>query len=221
MTYESVLALAAAVFVFSLKPGPGILTCMSYSLSHGFKGLAAFIVGFNIGLGLFLAVVFAGLMGIGNLNFDMVFITILAKSLAAVYLIAIGIKEFQKRNDDINPKMKLDAEEDSSLIDIVISAIILTFSNPMIIVFYASIIPVFVVPEIITLNVAVMVAGMLMIIDSFGMVIYCTPLILFRKTMPATFMRHIRGVSAVIIVCIGLYIGYTAIPAKEVLSVFG
>lgn len=216
MPIESILALAAAVFIFSLKPGPGILTAMTCSMSHGFSGLIAFIAGFNIGLGIYLAIVFVGIMGISSLELDLLFLAILAKSLAAIYLISIGVKEFITRNDETEIQLK--TESAKRMIDIVSSAVILTISNPMVIVFYASIIPVFIAPESINVSIALVISAMLMVIDSFGMIIYCAPLILFRRKIPSSFMSVVKGVSAILIIMIGIYIGYTALPANDIIS---
>jgi threonine/homoserine/homoserine lactone efflux protein len=90
----------------------------------------------------------------------------------------------------------------------------------MVIVFYASIIPAFLSPEVITIQVALFVAAMLMVIDSFGMIVYCTPVILFRKAISMKFTRYIKLVSGIIIILIGLYIGYTALPASDLKLVF-
>ncbi|MFK8060470.1 MAG: LysE family translocator, partial [Polaribacter sp.] len=212
MTFDAILLLAAAVFIFSLKPGPGILTSISYSLSHGYKGLLAFLVGFNLGLGAFLTIVFIGFMGVNQLELDIVFFAIIAKSLAALYLITIGIKELRVWDKDVSlDESKI--EKPTQYYDIVVSAIMLTVSNPMIIVFYASIIPAFITVEMLTLEIAMFITAMLMFIDSFGMVIYCAPVLLFRKKMSIGHMKYIRLVSAIIIILIGLYIGYTALPA--------
>ncbi|NCO03435.1 MAG: LysE family translocator [Alphaproteobacteria bacterium] len=213
MSIESLLALAAAVFVFALKPGPGIMMAMTRSVSDGYRGLGTFLIGFNIGLAVYLGIVFIGLE---TLHIDIIFLSVLVKSLAAVYLIYLGIKGFQTPN----PKMRVEEAETQSLLDNVSSAMMLTLSNPMIIVFYASIIPVFINPDTITLNMIFFIMAMLMIIDSLGMVIYCLPLILFRKTIPQSFMDKVRVISSIIIIMIGLYIGYTAIGAVDILSVF-
>ncbi len=219
MTLESLLALAVAVFIFSFKPGPGILTSISYSLSHGVLGLSAFLLGFNIGLAIYLAIVFIGLMGINHFEIDVLFFVILVKSFAALYLITIGAKGIMTCNDDVNINAdKVDAPK--NFIDMAVSATILTLSNPMVIVFYASIIPVFVAPEFITVQISCLIIAMLMLIDSMGMVVYCTPIILFRKTLPEKFMKYIKFLSGVIVVLIGLYIGYTALPAQDLISVF-
>lgn len=219
MTMDALLALAAAVFIFSLKPGLGILTSISYSMSHGVSGLVAFLSGFNVGLAMYLGIVFIGLAGIGHFNLDIIFLAVLVKSFAAVYLVTIGAKELFKWDNEVTNQMA-EVEKGETFFEIASSAVILTLSNPMIIVFYASIIPVFIPTEAINIEVAILVAGILMLIDSIGMLIYCTPILLFRKSLPATFMKYIKLLSAVLIIFIGLYIGYTALPSNDILSLF-
>lgn len=219
MTIESLMALALAVFVFSLKPGPGIMTCVSHTMSNGWLGLIAFTSGFNVGLAIYLALVFIGLLGIGHFDIDVLFISILVKSLAAIYLIYLGFKELQKWKE-VGQTPELVTDKVKSFFDIALSAMVLTISNPMVIVFYATIISVFINPEALTIELSLVVAFMLMVIDSFGMMVYCLPVLLFRKALPQSFMRYIKLISAIIFILIGLYIGYTAVPASDIMSVF-
>lgn len=215
------MALALAAFVFSLKPGPGIATAISYSLSHGLKGLLAFLAGFNIGLGTYLILVFVGLMGVNLMEVDMVFIGILVKSFAAVYLIFIGVKEILKSKMPMADLMQYNEEQKTkSLLEIATSAVMLTMSNPMVIVFYAALISGFIDPITITIPLMVVVILMLMIIDSFGMVAYCTPILIFRTAFPEVMLQKIKFCAGVMIILIGLYIGYTAIGSQDILSVF-
>lgn len=221
LPFEMLWALAVAAFVFSLKPGPGIATAISYSLSHGTKGLLAFLAGFNVGLGAYLIIVFIGLMGINLIQVDMVFIGILIKSLASVYLIFIGVKEILKSNMPIEHLNQYNKEQKTkTLFEIAMSAMILTISNPMVIVFYAALIPSFIDPSILTFPLIILVFVMLMAIDSVGMVIYCAPILLFRKTLSQNIMQKVKLLSGVFIIFIGLLIGYTALPSKDLLSVF-
>jgi threonine/homoserine/homoserine lactone efflux protein len=219
MTLEAIIALAAAVFVFSLKPGPGIVTSMSHSMSYGGFGLVSFLVGFNVGLFIYLSIVFVGLMGIGYFDIDIVFLAILAKTCAALYFIVLGVKGLEIWNEETTLQMDK-VEAPKRFLDIASSAVVLTLSNPMVIVFYAAIIPVFIAPELITLQVSALVMAMLMVIDSFGVVIYCAPILLFRKSIPASFMKYVKLASAIIIIMIGLYIGATALPSKDIVSLF-
>lgn len=211
MGIESILALAAAVFVFSLKPGPGIMMSMARSVSDGLPGLITFLLGFNIGLGIYLAIVF---IGFETINVDILFLSILLKSLAAIYLIYIGVKGLT------NPKPAAPVVESETLFDSMTSAVMLTLSNPMIIVFYASVMQVFINPAELALDEKILIAAMLMAIDTFGMVIYCLPLLIFRQRIPESFMAKVQIVSSVIIILMGLYIGYTAVGAEDALSVF-
>lgn len=220
MTLEAYWALIAAVFVFSLKPGPGIMTSISYSMSHGFLGLFAFLTGFSVGLTIYLTIVFVGFIGVNAIDLDMVFIAILAKSFAAFFLIYIGVKELQKWDEDITPNMIVGSEKAQNFLTMAGSAIMLTLSNPMIIVFYASLIPAFVEPSLITVNLAVLIMATLVLIDAFGMVIYCSPVLFFRRAFSLKIMKYIKLMSAAIIILIGLYIGYTALPSKDLQSVF-
>lgn len=218
---EMLWALAVTAFVFSLKPGPGIATAVSYSMSHGIKGLLAFVAGFNVGLGAYLIIVFISLMGINLIQVDMVFIGILIKSLASVYLIFIGVKEIVKSNMPIEDLNQYNEEQETkTLFEIAISAMILTISNPMVIVFYAALIPSFIDPSILTFPITLLVIVMLMAIDSMGMVIYCAPVLLFRKMVSQNIMQKMKLLSGVFIIFIGLLIGYTALPSKDLLSVF-
>ena len=219
MTPESIWLLAMAVIIFAFKPGPCFFTSISYCLSHGVMGLVAFVSGFNIGLGVYISIVFIGLMGVNHLDLDLVFFAILAKSFAALYLIVLGVKELRGWDSALNLN-EIKIEKPKNFLEIMSSAVLLTLSNPMVIVFYASIIPAFIDPEIITLKLALLIGLMLMVIDSLGMVIYCTPALLFRKIISQVFLKYIKLVSGIVIISIGLYIGYTALPAKDLTSVF-
>jgi len=213
MPPESYFAFMFAIFLFSLKPGPCISMLMVRSVSEGMSGFLTTLLGVNIGLAIYLAIVFIGLE---TLSVDIVFLTIVVKSLAAVYLIYIGIKELQSDT----PKLSIEQAEANGFVNNLSSAIVLTLSNPMVIVFYASIIPAFITAEALTLDWAFLIAGTIMVIDSIGMSVYCIPLLLYRKKIPHSFMNKIRVISSVIIILIGLYIGYTAIGASDILSVF-
>jgi threonine/homoserine/homoserine lactone efflux protein len=212
MTLESLLALALTVFIFSLKIGPGITMALSYSVAIGFRGLVAFLIGFNISLALYLTVVFIGLE---TFNIDIVFLTILAKSLAAVYLIWTGVKGLSSE-DAGTP---LEENTPQSFIEKIIAAAMLTLSNPLIIVFYASLLPVFVSPDVLTFDMIIVIMGLIMTIDSLGTIIYCVPVILFRKKIPQSISHYAKSISSVVLILIGLYIGYGAIGAADILSI--
>jgi threonine/homoserine/homoserine lactone efflux protein len=212
MSSESLLAFALAVLIFSLKIGPNITAAMSYSIASGVRGLIPYLLGFYVALSIYLVIVFIGL---DALNIDIVFVAILIKSLAAVFLIWIGIKGL--KNEDLGTP--LEDESPQKFFDYFTGAFILTLSNPLVIVFYASIIPVFFDHESLTLDSKFVLGGLILLLDSVGAIVYCTPLILFRKKLPKSFVIHVKTLSSIIIILIGLYIGYTAIGAADVLKV--
>ncbi len=219
MTPESLWLLIGAVILFAFKPGPCFFTSISYCLSHGIMGLIPFVLGFIIGLTIYIPIVFVGLMGVNQIDIDFIFLAILAKSFAALFLIVMGIRELQSWNEELNMhEIKINAPK--NFFEIMSSAILLTLSNPLVIVFYASLIPAFIEPSEITLNLAIFLAVILIAVDSLGMVVYCTPALLFRKVIPLTFLKYIKLLSGIVILTIGLYIGYTALPASDLKLVF-
>ncbi len=214
MSSESLFAFCIAVLIFSFKIGPNITAAMSYSMASGVKGLLAHMLGFYLSLPIYLAIVFVGLE---TLNIDIVFFGILAKSMGAAILIYMGIKGF--KGEDVGTP--LGENDPQSFVERVTATFILTLSNPMVIVFYATIIPVFVPPETLTIPFMIFLSVLILLLDSIGSIVYCAPIILFRQKLPKTFGRYMRVTSSIIMISIGLYIGYSAIGAIDVLRIEG
>ena len=99
MTLQAILTLAMAVFALAIKPGAGMMTVMSRSLSQGLGACLTFILGICIVSIFFLLIV---VFGFKYISVDMVFISILVKSIAAVYLIWLGIKGLQEDNSALS-----------------------------------------------------------------------------------------------------------------------
>ena len=57
-------------------------------------------------------------------------------------------------------------------------------------------------------------------IEGMFPIAYCLPFALFRKKLPEEFLKGLRIFSSAVIILIGLYIGYSALPSKDVLSLF-
>jgi len=213
MTFEAIITLVIAVLGLALKPGPGMMMVMSRTMSGGMKACFTFLIGFLVVTFLYLALVFIGFQ---MTNIDMTFIMILIKSLAAVYLIYIGLKGLQ------NPNVEYikDLGEGNSFFDNLTASIMMTLSNPLVIVFYAGILPTLIDVSDITLNDMVIITTIVLFIEGIVPVIYCAPLALYRKKIPLEFLKGLRIFSSIVIILIGIYIGYTAIGARDVLSVF-
>lgn len=86
------IALFTGVALLAAKPGPGMLTVASKAISEGLESVLFFMAGTNLVKILFFCLVVFGYQFIPD---DIVFISIMLKSAASVYLIWLGIKGLQ------------------------------------------------------------------------------------------------------------------------------
>jgi len=212
MDQQAIIALALAVLALALKPGPGMMMAMSRTMANGMSACIAFMAGFLLVTLGYLVLVFVSFNIPGV---DMVFITILVKTIAAAYLIWMGVKGLK----DIHLEYMGDMEG-YSFFDTFSAAVILTISNPLVIVFYAGILPTILDINAMTLNDMFIITTVVLVIEGVAPLVYCTPLALFRKKIPVEFLKGMRVCSSIVIILIGLYIGYTALPAQDIASVF-
>lgn len=213
MTLQAILTLAMAVFALAIKPGAGMMTVMSRSLSQGLEACLTFILGICIVSIFFLLIV---VFGFKYISVDMVFISILVKSLAAVYLIWLGIKGLQEDNSGLS----IEEVEARNFFDNLMASIVLTLSNPLAILFYAGIIPTILDVQNITGQEVFVASLVIIIVESVVALAYSAPLIYWRSKVNMQWLNRMRLFSSYVIIVVGLYIGYTAIPAKELLAVF-
>jgi len=213
MTIEAIFTLALAVAALAIKPGAGMMMVMSRSITSGWSACFAFVIGFCIISVLFLAIVVFGYQFIGV---DLVFISIFIKSFAAVYLIWLGFKGLQTANAPLH----LQESKAKSFYDNLTASLFLTLSNPLTIVFYAGILPTIMNVNDITWGVFTLMAMVICLVELIVAVAYSAPLILFRRKFKPEHLNGLKIFSSIVIILVGLYIGYTAIPAKDLLSVF-
>ena len=213
MTIEAIITLSIAVLALALKPGPGMMMVMSRTISGGMGACFTFMLGFLLITLVYLWIV---LLGLHMVDLDVLFLSILIKSLAAVYLIHMGVKGI------MYPEVSYGVEEvrGHSFFDNLSAAIMLTASNPIIIVFYAGILPTVVDINALSFHDMLIVTAIVLGIEGIIPIIYCAPFALFRKKVPVEFLKGLRIFSSVIIILIGLFIGYSALPSKDLTSVF-
>ncbi len=213
MTLEAIITLTIAVLGLAIKPGPGMMMVMSRTMGQGMKACFTFLIGFLLITFLYLVLVFIGFQ---MTNIDLTFILILIKSLAAVYLIYIGVKGLQ------NPDVAYlnETPEGHSFFDNLSASIMLTISNPLVIVFYAGILPTLIDVSNITMNDMALITMIVLFIEGIVPILYCAPLAFYRKTISLEFLKGLRIFSSIAIILIGLYIGYTAIGSEDILAVF-
>lgn len=214
MTIDSMIMFATAMLVLAIKPGPGMMMLMSRSISQGILGLLSTLCGILLIILGYLILVF---ISFNIPGLDLVFITILMKSLAAVYLIYMGVKGLK----NVHLTYNVQDIEGHSFYDNFSSAVVLTISNPIVIVFYAGILPTLVEINTMTINDMIIIASIVLTIEGVVPIIYCAPMIFYRKKIPIEFLKGLRIFSSIIIIFIGFYIGYSAIPAMDILRVEG
>lgn len=210
---ESYLALIIAVTIYTLKPGPVTLSMISRTVEHGRYAMISFILGNAVGVTLLLILTFLGLLYIVP---DIEFFFFLLKAFAAVYLIYLGISTL------ISPAIsykQVDREEHDG-VKTFTAAILLVISNPLDLLFYIGFIPAFVEAQTLTLKDAGVILCIVLIIETLIALLYCVPVLITRSRLPEKFFVKLRVASAVLIIFIGLYIGYTALPAADITSLF-
>ncbi len=211
MDLQAAIAFAAIIFGLAIKPGPGMMAMMSRTMAQGMSACLIFLIGVCLVSLFYMALVFAGLKLAQD---DIIFISLLIKSLTAVYLIYLGIKGLQ--NPDVNFSVREYREE--KLFDNLSASIMLTLSNPLVIAVYGAIIPsTFDIADMTTVD--MVIAGLIMIFVEVGVAVgYCLPIALTRKSITPTMLRKVSIFSSIVLIIVGLFIGASALPAKDLLS---
>jgi threonine/homoserine/homoserine lactone efflux protein len=214
MIFESILILAAAVMGLAIKPGAGMMMVMSRTLAQGMSACLAFATGFSIiSIFFFLLVVFGYKFASG---LDIVFISIVIKSFSAVYLIWLGVKGIQEEQED----MSFDGEKVVTFLDNLMASIFLTLSNPLTIVFYAGVLPTILDVKNITTYDILTVSCVITVIEFAVAIAYSLPILWCRHKMKKELFVGLRYFSSIVLILVGLYIGYTALPAEDLKLVF-
>lgn len=212
MEAQALWTFAIAVLALGLKPGPGMTMVMSRTIAGGMGACFAFMTGFLLITFIYVVVALAGFKLAGV---DIVFLTILLKTLAATYLIWVGIKGI------MHPEVTYGSPEveGHSFFDNFSSAALLTASNPLVIVFYAGILPTLVDVSSMTIDDMSAIVLIVLAVEGIVPILYCLPLAIFRKKVPESFLKGLRIFSSVMLVLIGLYIGASAIFAEDIVAV--
>lgn len=213
MTLDAIITLFLAIVALSLKPGPGMMMVMSRAIAQGMPACIAFVAGWISILFLYLLIVFASF---NVVNLDMVFLLVLVKTFAAAYLIWLGIKGLKETDVGFQQA----ETEKESLFNSFSAGAVLTLANPLAIVFYAGILPSLIDINAMSFNDMLIITVIVLGVEGILPIIYCAPFAVYRKKVPLEFLKGLRLFASITMILIGLYIGYTAIPAKDILSIF-
>lgn len=212
MDFHTTITFALAVCALAIKPGPGMMTIISRTLAFGMSACWTFLAGLCLVSVFYLGLV---LWGLKFAEEDLLFVSILLKSCAAVYLIYLGVKGLQ--NPDV--EMKISEFKEERIFQNFLGAVMVSASNPLLIVFYGGLVPSLV--DVSTLGFAdvIIMAGVIVAVEVGVAVSYCLPFSLSRNVITPKMLRNVTIGSSIALILVGLYIGYSALPAKDVLSV--
>ena len=136
MDMASFLGLAAAAFIFAITPGPGVFAVLSRSVSHGFRPAIFLGLGEVLGDLMYLSI---ALLSLNVLSETLAPMMTWVRLFGAAYLIYIGYRQFTSPAvTDHKIKKEISAHK-NILIGFLISG-----TNPKVIVFYLSFLPLFV-----------------------------------------------------------------------------
>jgi threonine/homoserine/homoserine lactone efflux protein len=137
MSLASYLALAAAVFILALTPGPVVVATVARSLFSGFGAAFAFLAGVAL---IDLAYLLLAVYGLSAISTMLGELFIAIKIAGAAYLVYLGIRLWTDRGDAAEiaakpvPRRFWKSFAEGALVDL---------GNPKIILFYAAFLPTF------------------------------------------------------------------------------
>ncbi|MEQ4529921.1 MAG: homoserine/homoserine lactone efflux protein [Mixta sp.] len=140
MTIEWWLTYLLTTVILSLSPGSGAINTMSTSISHGYRGAAASIVGLQVGLSTHIVLVGIGL---GALFSRSLLAFEILKWAGAAYLVWLGIQQWRTAGA-INLDAVSQAMPRRHLFQ---RALLVNLTNPKSIVFLAALFPQFIIPH--------------------------------------------------------------------------
>jgi len=142
MTLESALALAAICFISMVSPGPGVIALVGHAMSRGFRHSIGFIIGMVAGDLTFLTLAILGMAVIAH-AFEGLFMAI--RLIAAGYLIYLGLKAWRAAPMAFAQlKEAAKAPPRGHQSKSFLSGLLITLSNPKVIMFYIGILPSFI-----------------------------------------------------------------------------
>jgi len=138
MTLVSILALAGAMLLLAITPGPGVFATVARALASGMKHSVFVILGIVTGDMIFLLFAIFGLATVAE-NLHGLFVVI--KYIGAAYLIYLGVKLWLSKPEKVQINT---AEENLSWKSNFMAGLFITLGNPKVILFYLGFLPTFV-----------------------------------------------------------------------------
>jgi threonine/homoserine/homoserine lactone efflux protein len=137
MSILSALSFAAAMLVLALTPGPGVFAVLGRALHSGFRKSLFLIAGIVTGDLTYLTFALTGLTWVAR-NVGGVFTVI--RILGGLYLIFLGIKAFLSTQGSSDSQESCEIRSNRACY---LEGLLITLSNPKVILFYCSFLPAF------------------------------------------------------------------------------
>lgn len=137
MSLLNIFAFSLAMFLLAITPGTGVFATISRALSSGFLNASFVVIGIVIGDIIFLLLAIFGLSAIASILGDFF---ILVKYLGGIYLLFLGYKILTSKEQETNLKGIYELSWKKNFL----TGLIITLSNPKVILFYLGFLPTFI-----------------------------------------------------------------------------
>ena len=137
MSLLNVLTFSLAMFLLAITPGPGVFATISRALSSGFPNSSFLVLGIVIGDIIFLLLAIFGLSAMASMLGEFF---ILVKYVGGVYLLFLGYKILTSKEKETNIKGIHELSWKKNFL----TGLIITLSNPKVILFYLGFLPTFI-----------------------------------------------------------------------------
>lgn len=137
MSIESALALAIAIFVLGITPGPGVFAIVARALARGFRPTLSFIVGIIAGDIVYLVMAALGLSVLAT-RYAAAFGVL--KIVGGLYLVYLGVQTWRAAKDVegiLAPRPERHGGRSF------LAGLSVTLGNPKVVVFYVAFLPAF------------------------------------------------------------------------------
>jgi threonine/homoserine/homoserine lactone efflux protein len=137
LTVYSAIGFSVAMLVLAASPGPGVFATVARALASGFRPSLAVICGIVLGDIIFLIFAAFGLSMVARALGNMFFIV---KICGGAYLIWLGVRIWLKKPEPVTDTQDSDTRSQWGNF---VSGLVITLSNPKVILFYCGFLPTF------------------------------------------------------------------------------
>lgn len=166
MDFTTLISLSIAAFIFGISPGPGTLAALSISTTRGLRSGLILSAGEAVGDVTYLTL---AILSLGYLAQILEPAMIVVRWLGAGYLIYLGISQFRLASLNINSN----TPSSKNLIRLFFMGFLIGGTNPKVILFYLSFIPLFIDLSNIDLTTGLQIASTVYVSVFASLVVVC------------------------------------------------